>query len=612
MSFLYPLGLLGLIGIPVLIIIYIIKSKYTEQTVSSTYLWTLSQKFLKRKNPISRLTGIIALILQILTVLLVSLCIARPTFYIPNMAKEYCFILDASGSMHMQTNGVTRLSRAKEEIADVIDDAVNGSVYSLVSVGDTTKIIFERTSDKTQARMLLEGVEPSHVGVKYVDALGIAQGYFDENDGANVYLVTDKTYQNHTNVEVINVGSGEENYAVADVSYTVFEDTLSVAGQMVSYTSDATLTANLFVDGVNKATLTKAVKAGEETPFTLECTTDVFSALRVEIVGADALALDNEYIIYDMTSESSYNTLLVSDTPFFVKSVLEALINAKLDVVKTEDYQPTSGYGLYIFDSYTPTALPKDGAVWFINPKGSVAESGFSIKEEVTLEKADTLTVSTSSSSTVKKLKADLVGDDIYISDYAKCGTYRNFTTLYSYKGNPVVFAGTNTHGNREVVLAFDLHKSNLPLLYDYIVMMRNFIEFYFQKMVEKTDHYCGDIVDINVLANCKSIRVDTPLGGITYLDTSSAISTLKLTEVGVYTVTMTVEDTPKIFHLYSAMPKEERAPNVTETEFSVLGEKTDGGFDGIYDPLTWLFVALAVVFFADWGVYCYEKHQLR
>ena len=66
MSFLYPLGLLGLIGIPILIIIYIIKSKYTEQTVSSTYLWLLSERFLKRKNPISKLAGIISLILQIL------------------------------------------------------------------------------------------------------------------------------------------------------------------------------------------------------------------------------------------------------------------------------------------------------------------------------------------------------------------------------------------------------------------------------------------------------------------------------------------------------------------------------------------------------------------
>ena len=50
MTFLYPLGLLGLIGVPILIIIYIIKNKYTEQTVSSTYIWTYSEQFLKRRK----------------------------------------------------------------------------------------------------------------------------------------------------------------------------------------------------------------------------------------------------------------------------------------------------------------------------------------------------------------------------------------------------------------------------------------------------------------------------------------------------------------------------------------------------------------------------------
>ena len=51
MSLLYPLGLLILIGIPILIIIYIIKNKYTEQIISSTYIWTLSEKFLSTGLP---------------------------------------------------------------------------------------------------------------------------------------------------------------------------------------------------------------------------------------------------------------------------------------------------------------------------------------------------------------------------------------------------------------------------------------------------------------------------------------------------------------------------------------------------------------------------------
>ena len=72
MTFLFPLGLLGLIGVPVIVIIYVLRNKFNEQTVPSTYLWILSEKFFKRRNPLSGLTGIISLILQILTVVTVS------------------------------------------------------------------------------------------------------------------------------------------------------------------------------------------------------------------------------------------------------------------------------------------------------------------------------------------------------------------------------------------------------------------------------------------------------------------------------------------------------------------------------------------------------------
>ena len=36
MSFAFPLALLGLIGIPIVILIYILQSKYNEQIISST------------------------------------------------------------------------------------------------------------------------------------------------------------------------------------------------------------------------------------------------------------------------------------------------------------------------------------------------------------------------------------------------------------------------------------------------------------------------------------------------------------------------------------------------------------------------------------------------
>ena len=132
MRFLFPLGLLGLIGIPILIIVYIIKSKYAEITVSSIFIWRLSEKFLKRRNPLNKLTGIIGLILQLLMVAVLSFAIAHPIITLSGAANEYCFVIDGSASMRMtDSEGNTRFDIAKQEIEDIIDGASEGSVYSL-------------------------------------------------------------------------------------------------------------------------------------------------------------------------------------------------------------------------------------------------------------------------------------------------------------------------------------------------------------------------------------------------------------------------------------------------------------------------------------------------
>ena len=88
MIFLYPLGLLGLIGIPVLIAVYIIKNKYTEQTIASTYLWRLSERFLRKRRPLSKLAGIVSLLLQIACVATLSFALAHPVLVLQGQAFE--------------------------------------------------------------------------------------------------------------------------------------------------------------------------------------------------------------------------------------------------------------------------------------------------------------------------------------------------------------------------------------------------------------------------------------------------------------------------------------------------------------------------------------------
>ena len=179
MSFIYPLGLIGLIGVPLLIIIYIIKTKHTEQIIPSTYLWTLSEQFLKRKKQKKFVSGLVSLILQILVVITVSLLIAHPVITLKNKAKDYCFIIDASGSMEMIEDGTSKIELGKSEIEEIILKAKDGSSYTLVAAGYEARIIYENLENKEKAIELLNKVETTGTTVNFSGIVKYVQERFN-------------------------------------------------------------------------------------------------------------------------------------------------------------------------------------------------------------------------------------------------------------------------------------------------------------------------------------------------------------------------------------------------------------------------------------------------
>ena len=615
MSFLYPLGLIGLIGVPLLILIYILRSKYNEQTVPSTYLWTLSERFFKRRNPLSGLTGIISLILQILTVIIVSLAIARPIFVVPDSASEYCFIIDGSGSMNTNSDGKTGFDRAKEYIGDAIDSARLGSSYTLISVSGDTSVIYERIQDKDVAKDLLSDLECSDGPSEYNDALAAAQKYFEENTSTLVYFVTDKDYESHKNVEIVNVSSQKTvNYGITGAWGSLTDGVLYTGATVTSYNLDATVEVQLYVNGSDRAAkkTTVSLKAGESAPVELSCNATSYDSFKLVITNSDDLAADNEIISYNVSSEESYSILVVSETPFFFEAVFDALTDSVVDTVSPDEYNGQGGYGLYVFHSYTPDRLP-DAAVWLVNSSESVDKSGFGIRGIIETETPGELVKSSSTASQARKLLAGVEGRDIYISEYVKySGMYTQFTTLFFFDSNPMILAGVNGLGNREVVFAFDLHKSDLALSTDFTPLISNLLEYSCPALVDRSDYLCGEDLNINITANIDSVKVTSPNGAENYIDTSTDIGVLSLDKVGTYTLVFTVAGEQKTYQIYAAAPVSESNPADVGTDFSLVGEQTYEYTDGQYDPLVVLFIMLAIVFMADWMVYCYEKYQLR
>ncbi|MBQ7353194.1 MAG: VWA domain-containing protein [Clostridia bacterium] len=614
MRFLFPLGLLGLIGIPVIILIYILQSKYREQTVNSNYIWHLSDKFMKRRNPLSGITGLISLILQILLVAFVSFAISRPIFTLPDAANEYCFVLDASGSMNTYEGEKTRFDRAKDEISGIINSSSDGSTFSLIVVSDEAVKVYEGIKDKENANELLYQTNPSHTLGSEAELLSCAQSVFDQNPSTLVYLATDKSYKTHNNIDIIDVGTDTlENYTITNVDYSHTGGRLTVTASVISHISDTTLDVSIYLENQKMITKKIDVKGTEEKQIELECICPSLKSFEIRIENEDSYMLDNSVMDYNPKSDKTYSVLIVSKSGFFLEAVIDSLVDSDIRVVSPSVYETIDEkYGLYIFDSYTPSSLP-DGAVWLINSDKSIENSGFGIRGKIEIPNGDVIEKSKSSSSSVRKLLEGIGDSDIYITDYVKySGMYLSFYTLYSYNSSPLIFAGANGLGNRQVVFGFDLHRSDIALSTDFVMLVRNLLEYSFPDVIDETSYTVGDDAVLNVVSNVSNLKAKSPSGKDIFLDTSGTMATIKLDEIGTYEIGMTLAGEEITRYIYSSAHFEESKPAIEEEDFSLAGERTYDKADGEFDPLVIIFICIAVLFLADWGVYCYEKYQLR
>lgn len=620
MSFIYPLGLLGLLAIPVLILVYIIKNRYTEQIIPSTYIWNLSERFLKRRIPINKLAGILSLILQILAAIFISFAIAHPVLVIAEGANSYCFVIDGSGSMNIVQSGETRFDIAKDEICKIIDESGNGSDYTLIYTGSTTDFVFEEVTDKKTAKQLVSELSVGYVSMEAADALTAAQEFFNYNPSVLTYLLTDKDFQQFDNIEIINVSEEVENYAITNVAFELSGSQMKITGTVISYGEEEELTVELYFDGAEEAYDSQEVLAsatGED--FEFICNVTGFEFFKVSIAEEDALALDNEVVVYDVAYQNISDILLVSESPFFMRAALAAAGISKLDYITTDEYDNNTGYGLYIFDSFMPETLPDDGAVWFINPKSTLAGTNFSYQSEV--EPRYAAEFSSSTETTVRTLLSGIVDYEdntntktFALKSYVKCGLSGNFITLATCENNPILFVGSNVYGNREAVFTFDIHDSApFALSGDLSTLVKNLIDYSFPTVITDTTYFSGDFVQVNLIAGCTNIRIETPNGKTAYPDAGVTISEYKLTEVGVYNIILVMKDkSERVLHVFAELPEEERQPLTTGDSFSILGTAGDYRPDGYKDTLLYIFIILAVLAIADYGLYCYEQYQLR
>lgn len=631
MSFQYPWGLLLLLAIPVLIVIYILLNKYKEDTVSSSYVWELSKKFIKKKNPINTFSKLLALILQCCAIVFLAFSLAQPIFSFKNGADNIVFILDSSASMKMKSaddDTKTKFDVAKEKIKDVVANSTNGCTFSLILADSSTKAVCQNISDVDIFNSFIDNAAIDDNNSNLDNALSIAQSMVSENKGSLCYIATDETIDlgenPGDNLKVLDVSSKDNNYAIKDLeySYDSRKKVMTLKTKVISYAEDTEIKVEFFVNNKSLGQKRLNVEKGKLSDISVDIADlagnyKTYESIKASVLNEDKLPEDNDYYLYRSEGDIT-KILLVSSNPLYFEAAFSALnsnnCRNSCDVMKSSQYalySSVTGYDIYVFDGYSPKQLPADGAVWLFNID-SVKGCGFVCQEEIKPVDPGALAKYTSNSSDLifQQLTKNLsMKNSIKVGQYKRYTLNNKFTVLLSCDNVPFVFAGKNDNNQRQIVCNFDLQNSDLPMLADYIILMRNFISYSNPKVLDVFKYEAGDTVTFSLPDNAKIIVVTTPSGKEEPISKTD-LTTYKLEEAGTYSVKVTnYYGREKVVNFYSAYPSDESDPLKADgKQRSIVKNSQEQKANAIYDDIL-PFVIVAVVFFlTDWILYGHEQ----
>lgn len=632
MSFVYPAGLISLLGVGVLIFVVLLRRKHEETTLSSTYLWRLAQQYQKQSQTVQRLKKALVFVLELLCILLAALLIAQPVITLPGADTGYVAILDGSGSMRLTgADGKTRFARAQEAIFSDVDALPWGSRVTVILAGDGAKPLVQSAA-AGDVRAALEGAQCGYGEGDLSGALALCQTLFDAGEGTQACLYTDREYPQASHIDVVTVqGEGEWNLSVSSLTSEGSIYGTEFAVDVVSGGMAANVAFELYLDGekLDADRVEFLVNGQEQAGGVVYCPADEtievralarqaysYSDVRIAALAQDGMTADNEYRLY-AKPEKTTRVLLAGENAYFLEKALSVFDQVDLTTVKEAGRQAPQGYDLYVFDGCMPDELPKDGAVWLVHPPRSLWNMGLIFGEEIV--GAAILPVHEWEGENLSALTRDLALHDAAVVRFKEATQTDGFAPVLLCGRMPVLLAGRSEGGYRMLVMPFDLHDSNLPLLADYIVLLRNMLDFSVPPMLPAQDFACGETVYPKVMERCEKLFLQTPDMTVRTIDEEALAEGVCLAAPGGYTLLQELAGgEERMLSFFAHVPQMEGKTGETEPAQEPIALRLpDAGAqaalsvreDQRVNPLRLLAAVLLLLACLEWVVYHREKY---
>jgi len=610
MNFLTPtaLSLLAL-SIPILLL-WMLKLRRRDVTVSSTMLWSKLLRDREANTPWQKLRRNLLLFLQLAILIALVLALARPFLPVPAIASgAVVLLIDASASMNATDVEPNRFAVAQSSAEEMVRHLGRDGLMTVISVGGQPQVLAAATNDKTVLREAITAAQAGQTPADWGGAFALAAGAISGAAESTIVIISDGNLPSDLpslpgQVRFVPIGHGEGTVNLALTALAIRD---GVNGPELFVNIENTTPAghpepitrvllSIYLDGALYKSRNIKAPVGENKPLIFTGIPEQTISIKARLNVKDALSLDNTAWTLHRPG-GQRRALLVSAGNLFLERAIASLPEVEAFRADPAAPLPAETYDLYIFDGTHPAApetMPTQPSL-FINPApgnplfnvtGAFSNTQLSrVSNDPLLTHVDF--------SQVQILQAQ----QVEVPAWA--------TVLVNAKGGPLLLAG-ETNGRRVAALTFDLHHSDLPLQIAFPILVSNLVDWLTPGLPFDTaqDLLPGQPLTIYP-GDASNVRVTRPDGqSWTAEPDEGALVFAGADQLGLYQVALDGEAAGRfavnLFNSAESTLSRQEAITIGRAEIAQAGEQELGQ----RELWPWLAAAALLILLIEWWIY--------
>ncbi len=527
MNFLNTWAFLGLLSIPAILAMYLLKQKYKDLEVPSLFLWSEALEQTQSHKPWQKLKRNLLMLLQIIVATILVFALTNPYLKSKLTIKNYIIVIDQSMSMQATDESPNRFEVAKIKVKKLVEEAEPNTKISIIGMSTQPAIIMNQSSDKLTIMNKLNALQVTNATVDFESTKNLIQIIEQQTKGMT-YIFSDTNYDlGNLPYQNILIGKSSANTAITLLSSVIENDRIISLVKVKNFgTLPVEQSVSLYCDDAIYDTKEITIKEMSEQDIFFTSVPRQTKVLTAKIENQDTLQIDD--IAYStITEEKKEKVLLISEQNVFLENMLSLLPNVELYKASKDNMDKLEGYYLYIFDGVLPEKMPTDGHLLVFNPpegnqfietNADVEIGNISVENSNLLQFMNDLNFAVAKTKMIKK---PVFANIIINSDKS-----------------PLVLSG-EIKNQKVVIFGFDLHNTDLPLKKEFPIFIYNLINYFIPNSISNIEKLTsGDLVNFNISAESETVRVITPSGVIIKLAPPFPVPPYYDTnEIGVYTL---------------------------------------------------------------------------